>query len=338
MIVVTGGGTGGHLAIAKALASELNSRKIKVIFIGSSAGQDKMWFENSKIFEATYFLNSNAVVNKRGFSKLKSLINIIKLAFKCKKIFKKHNINLVISVGGYSAAPAAFGAIMWNKKLYIHEQNAVIGRLNLILKPFAKGFFSSYFEPKFDYPVDEKFFSVSRIRHDLKTILFLGGSQGANFINTLALNLAKSLDRDGIKIIHQCGQKEYEAISKKYKELGVNAEVFAFSKEIDSFMNRADFCISRAGASTIWELCAASLPTLFIPFPYAANNHQFYNAKFLQEQEAGIILKESEINADNLLDIIYNIDLESISQKLMNLIDKNGSKVIIDKILQNSKE
>ena len=103
-------------------------------------------------------------------------------------------------------------------------------------------------------------------------------------------------------------------------------------------MNRADFCISRAGASTIWELCAAILPTLFIPFPYAANNHQFYNAKFLQEQGAGIILKESEINADNLLDIIYNIDLESISQKLMNLIDKNGSKVIIDKILQNSKE
>ncbi|TWO15402.1 undecaprenyldiphospho-muramoylpentapeptide beta-N-acetylglucosaminyltransferase [Campylobacter lanienae] len=335
MIAITGGGTGGHLAIAKAFANELNSRGIKAIFIGSSSGQDKMWFENSDIFEATYFLNSSGVVNKRGFGRLKSLINILNLAFKCKKIFKFHKVSSVISVGGYSAAPAAFGAIIWGKKLYIHEQNAVIGRLNLILKPFAREFFSSYFEPKFDYPVDEKFFKISRIRKNLNTILFLGGSQGANFINNLALNLAKDLDKNGIKIIHQCGQKDYETIVEKYKELNIKAEIFAFSKDIDLFMSRADFCISRAGASTIWELCAASLPTLFIPFPYAANNHQFYNAKFLNDQNAAMVLKEDEIDNKNLLNIIYNLNLEDISQKLINLLNKNGSKVIIDRILQD---
>lgn len=335
MIAITGGGTGGHLAIAKAFANELNSRGIKAIFIGSSSGQDKMWFENSDIFEATYFLNSSGVVNKRGFGRLKSLINILNLAFKCKKIFKFHKVSSVISVGGYSAAPAAFGAIICGKKLYIHEQNAVIGRLNLILKPFAREFFSSYFEPKFDYPVDEKFFKISRIRKNLNTILFLGGSQGANFINNLALSLAKDLDKNGIKIIHQCGQKDYEIIVEKYKELNIKAEVFAFSKDIDLFMSRADFCISRAGASTIWELCAASLPTLFIPFPYAANNHQFYNAKFLNDQNAAMVLKEDEIDSKNLLNIIYNLNLEDISQKLINLLNKNGSKVIIDRILQD---
>ncbi|WP_096021427.1 undecaprenyldiphospho-muramoylpentapeptide beta-N-acetylglucosaminyltransferase [Campylobacter lanienae] len=335
MIAITGGGTGGHLAIAKAFANELNSRGIKAIFIGSSSGQDKMWFKNSDIFEATYFLNSSGVVNKRGFGRLKSLINILNLAFKCKRIFKFHKVSSVISVGGYSAAPAAFGAIIWGKKLYIHEQNAVIGRLNLILKPFAREFFSSYFEPKFDYPVDEKFFKISRIRKNLNTILFLGGSQGANFINNLALNLAKDLDKNGIKIIHQCGQKDYETIVEKYKELNIKAEVFAFSKDIDLFMSRADFCISRAGASTIWELCAASLPTLFIPFPYAANNHQFYNAKFLNDQNAAMVLKEDEIDNKNLLNIIYNLNLEDISQKLINLLNKNGSKVIIDRILEN---
>ena len=335
MIAITGGGTGGHLAIAKAFANELNSRGIKAIFIGSSSGQDKMWFENSDIFEATYFLNSSGVVNKRGFGRLKSLINILNLAFKCKKIFKFHKVSSVISVGGYSAAPAAFGAIICGKKLYIHEQNAVIGRLNLILKPFAREFFSSYFEPKFDYPVDEKFFKISKIRKNLNTILFLGGSQGANFINNLALSLAKDLDKNGIKIIHQCGQKDYEIIVEKYKELNIKAEVFAFSKDIDLFMSRADFCISRAGASTIWELCAASLPTLFIPFPYAANNHQFYNAKFLNDQNAAMVLKEDEIDSKNLLNIIYNINLEDISQKLIYLLNKNGSKVIIDRILQD---
>ena len=335
MIAITGGGTGGHLAIAKAFANELNSRGIKAIFIGSSSGQDKMWFENSDIFEATYFLNSSGVVNKRGFGRLKSLINILNLAFKCKKIFKFHKVSSVISVGGYSAAPAAFGAIICGKKLYIHEQNAVIGRLNLILKPFAREFFSSYFEPKFDYPVDEKFFKISRIRKNLNTILFLGGSQGANFINNLALSLAKDLDKNGIKIIHQCGQKDYEIIVEKYKELNIKAEVFAFSKDIDLFMSRADFCISRAGASTIWELCAASLPTLFFFFPYVANNHQFYNVNFLNDQNAAMVFREDEIDNKNLLNIIYNLNLEDVSQKLINLLNKNGSKVIIDRILEN---
>ncbi|WP_086306833.1 undecaprenyldiphospho-muramoylpentapeptide beta-N-acetylglucosaminyltransferase [Campylobacter devanensis] len=338
MIAITGGGTGGHLAIARALGRELNLRGLKAIFIGSSSGQDRMWFENSDIFEATYFLNSSGVVNKRGFGRLKSLINILNLAFKCKRIFKFHKVSSVISVGGYSAAPAAFGAIIWGKKLYIHEQNAVIGRLNLILKPFAREFFSSYFEPKFDYPVDEKFFKISRIRKNLNTILFLGGSQGANFINNLALSLAKDLDKNGIKIIHQCGQKNYDAMIRKYQELNIEAEVFAFSKDIEHYMNRADFCISRAGASTIWELCAAGLPTIFIPFPYAANNHQFYNAKFLCDQGAGMIVSQDELNLDSVKEMIYSANLKEISQKLLNLIDKNGSKIIINEILKNCKK
>lgn len=338
MIAITGGGTGGHLAIARALGRELNLRGMKAIFIGSSSGQDRMWFENSDIFEKSYFLSSSGVVNKRGFGKIKSLVNILNLAFKCRQIFQTHNIKMVISVGGYSAAPAAFGAIIWGKRLYIHEQNAVIGRLNLILKPLAKGFFSSYFEPKFSYPVDERFFKIARVRKDFRIILFLGGSQGANFINTLALNLAPNLAKNGIKIIHQCGQKEYETVVQKYQELGINAEVFAFNKEIERYMSRADFCISRAGASTIWELCATGLPTLFIPFPYAANNHQFYNAKFLCDQGAGMILNQNELNLESVKEMIYSANLEEISQKLLNLIDKNGSKIIINEILKNCKK
>ncbi|MEE3711647.1 undecaprenyldiphospho-muramoylpentapeptide beta-N-acetylglucosaminyltransferase [Campylobacter sp. CLAX-7218-21] len=338
MIAITGGGTGGHLAIARALGRELNLRGLKAIFIGSSSGQDRMWFEDSDIFEACYFLDSSGVVNKRGFGKVLSLVNILNLAFKCKHIFDTHDIKMIISVGGYSAAPAAIGAIIYNKRLYIHEQNAIIGRLNLLLKPFAKGFFSSYFKPKFDYPVDDRFFKIARIRQDFKVILFLGGSQGANFINTLALNLAPNLAQNDIKIIHQCGQKEYDAMIRKYQELNIEAEVFAFSKDIEHYMNRADFCISRAGASTIWELCAAGLPTIFIPFPYAANNHQFYNAKFLCDQGAGMIVSQDELNLDSVKEMIYSANLKEISQKLLNLIDKNGSKIIINEILKNCKK
>ena len=98
MIAITGGGTGGHLAIARALGRELNLRGLKAIFIGSSSGQDRMWFEDSDIFKACYFLDSSGVVNKRGFGKVLSLVNILNLAFKCKHIFDTHGIKMIISV------------------------------------------------------------------------------------------------------------------------------------------------------------------------------------------------------------------------------------------------
>ena len=144
MICICGGGTGGHLAIARALGAELKRRGVCVIFVGSQQGQDKMWFENSDIFEQKYFLASSGVANKSGFKRLFSLLNIIKLSFACFGIFKKHKIKAVISVGGYSAAPAAFAAIASFKPLFIHEQNAHTGSLNALLKPLAKKFFCSY--------------------------------------------------------------------------------------------------------------------------------------------------------------------------------------------------
>ena len=112
MIVICGGGTGGHLAIARSFCEELNRRGIKPIFIGSTSGQDKFWFENDDKFAQKFFLPSSGVVNKRGLAKLKSLTNIISLALKCRQIFKENGVKAVISVGGYSAAPAAIAAII----------------------------------------------------------------------------------------------------------------------------------------------------------------------------------------------------------------------------------
>ena len=189
MVAITGGGTGGHLAIANALKEELNNRGLKPIFIGSQNGQDKSWFANDNGFEKTYFLDSKGVVNKRGLKKLLVLKDILASAFTCKDIFKTHDVKAVFCVGGYSAAPAAFASLLTRTPLYIHEQNAVVGTLNKLLKPFAKEFFSSYDKNSKvkEYPVSDKFFNSRRIRKELKTIIFLGGSQGANFINELAM-------------------------------------------------------------------------------------------------------------------------------------------------------
>ena len=338
MIVICGGGTGGHLAIARSLNEELSARGVKTIFIGSSNGQDKRWFENDDSFSRKIFLPSRGVVNKKGLSKIYSLFNIINLAFKCKKIFKENEVKAVISVGGYSAAPAAIGAIISNLPLFIHEQNSVAGTLNKILKPFAKKFFSSYGEEKFDYPVADKFFKNARIRRELKTIIFLGGSQGALAINSLVLNLAPTLKERNIKIIHQCGKNSLENLRSEYKKMGLkddDLELFDFSDEIELKMSRADLAVSRAGASTLWELCACALPTIFIPYPHAANNHQVYNAKFLVDRNLAkfCFQKDTKIDENEILNLIESINLKEISSNLQSQIDKNGAKKIIDEIL-----
>ena len=324
MICICGGGTGGHLRIAKALAIEFKNKGQNCVFIGSTSGQDKMWFENTDIFETTYFLPSSGVVNKKGFKKFFSLLNIIKLSFACKKIFKKHKIHTVISVGGYSAAAPSIASVLFGLPLFIHEQNAKVGRLNELLKPFCKHFFSSYFKDNesnfWDYPVSSEFFDNARERNDLKCVLFLGGSQGASFINNLALNLAPILNRKGISIIHQCGAKEFDEISAKYEQIGIKAELFAFSKEIANLMNKADLCISRAGASSLWELAANALPTIFIPYPHAASDHQYYNAKFLADNNLAKILRQNEADEKAILQIIENINLKIISSGLKSII------------------
>nr|WP_314475741.1 UDP-N-acetylglucosamine--N-acetylmuramyl-(pentapeptide) pyrophosphoryl-undecaprenol N-acetylglucosamine transferase [uncultured Campylobacter sp.] len=339
-MVICGGGTGGHLAVAKALNEEIVLRGCRTIFVGSSSGQDKMWFENGAAFSEKFFLPSSGVVNKKGLGKLFSLFNILKLAFKCRKIFKTYAVKAVVSVGGYSAAPAAFAAIISRTPLFIHEQNAVIGNLNKLLKPLAKGFFSSYFKPVFSYPVAERFFSSARLRSELKTVIFLGGSQGAAAINSLALKLAPVFKQKGVKIIHQCGKNSLESLQEEYKKLGLAGEeldLFDFDPKIELKISRADLAISRAGAGTLWELTANALPSVFVPYPHAANNHQVFNAKFLVDQNLAkfCFQKGGDIDADEMLNLINEMDISRISSKLSRQIDNGGARKIVDEILKD---
>jgi len=336
-IAITGGGTGGHLCIARAFKNELNKKGIKPIYIGSTSGQDKSWFEKEDGFSEVYFLNSRGVVNKKGLKKLTSLGNILKSSLACRGIFKKHNIKDLICVGGYSAAPASFASIFGGINLYIHEQNATMGRLNKLLKPFAKELFSSYDKHSKvkDYPVEDVFFKNSKRITELKTIIFLGGSQGSLAINKLALSFAPELEKKGVKIIHQTGKNDFENIKEFYIKNNIKAEIFDFSKDIVNKISKADFAISRSGASTLWELCALSIPSLFIPYPYAAGDHQYFNAKVLVDQNLALLKRENEIKDTNILGEIQNLDLENISKKLKKSIQPDGAKKIIEYILKH---
>jgi UDP-N-acetylglucosamine--N-acetylmuramyl-(pentapeptide) pyrophosphoryl-undecaprenol N-acetylglucosamine transferase len=335
-LCITGGGTGGHLMIAEALVEVAVTDGHEVIFIGSTSGQDRKYFQGNCSFSSVYFLNTTGVVNQRGFKKLLALFRVFIAFLKSRSILKKHKIQAVYSVGGFSAAPASFACISKFLPLYIHEQNAVTGRLNALLKPFAKSFISAYDKDAQvqGYPVKDIYFKNARARKKLQTIIFLGGSHGAKAINDLALSVAQNLKLKNINIIHQSGENDYERVKSEYEKQGVEVELYAFTKELDKLIAKADLAVSRAGASTLWELTASGLVSLFIPYPYAAGDHQYHNARFIVENNLGWCERESENLKEKLLNILDE-DLEVKSKALLQYSHKDVAKKMIQNVIKD---
>lgn len=335
-LIFTGGGTGGHLVIALSLAEKARERGHKAMFIGSTSGQDRQWFAESTLFDEVHFLDTTGVVNKSGLGKLAALWKVFKALLKSRTLIRSFNADAVVSVGGFSAAPAAMASVVSGVPLYIHEQNAVTGKLNRLLRPYAKRFFSSYEEGEnhCDYPVNTRYFENARVREGIKTVIFLGGSQGAKFINDLAIEIAPWLQSGGIHIIHQCGLKEEERVRAAYHALGIEAEVYGFTTQIAELCERSDFAISRSGASTLWELCAAKLPAFYIPFPYAAADHQYHNARYVIDHNAGWCERQNDGIMLKLQEAILS-DIRPKSDALGDLIKPDGAAHIIEKIETN---
>ncbi len=332
-IIMTGGGTGGHLAIIKAVKEHLQNEEL--VYIGSTKGQDKQWFEHDEDFAYKHFFETRGVVNQGALGKVKSLFMMAKATVKAISLIRKHKANVVFSVGGFSAAPMAFAAKLTRTPLIIHEQNAALGSLNKLLQNRATYFISSYLEesPIKAYPIKEVFFKNAHVRSKVKTIIFLGGSQGAKAINTLALDIARKLQEKGIRIIHQAGANNIDEVKKAYADLGVEAEIFGFTTKLADYMNEADFAVARSGASTLWELSATAVPTLYIPYPYAASDHQYHNAQFLVEQNLAWLMREKEIENEKVLALLEE-DMTIKSQGLMDIVEKDGSRKIAQLLTQ----
>jgi UDP-N-acetylglucosamine--N-acetylmuramyl-(pentapeptide) pyrophosphoryl-undecaprenol N-acetylglucosamine transferase len=323
--------------IARSLAQEAQKLGHRCIFIGSRSGQDRQWFENSPLFEQTHFLETTGVVNKKGLGKITALWKIFQALLASRRIITNFSADAIISVGGFSAAPAALAALSVRKPLYIHEQNAVTGKLNALLRPYAQAFYSSYEEGEnhCDYPVADVYFAHARTRSDIKTVIFLGGSQGAKFINDLALEISPWLNEKGIHIIHQCGSKEEENVTNAYAALGIKAEIYGFTTDIENLIEKSDFAISRSGASTLWELCASRVPAFYIPYPSAAGDHQYHNASFVISHNAGWCERQGNNIAQKLKEAISS-DIQPKSEALTTLIHPNGAATILHKIEADS--
>jgi len=337
-LCITGGGTGGHLMIAGALVEAAKKEGHEAIFIGSTKGQDKRYFEKDSLFDAVYFLETTGVVNQGGLGKIKALFKIFKAFLQARKILQKHKIEALYSVGGFSAAAASLAALSLRLPLFIHEQNAVKGKLNAILKPFATRFISAYESTSAiqGYPVKDIFFQTARVREKVETIVFLGGSQGAKAINDLALSIAPTLKELGIKIVHQAGEGDFERVREGYEKLGAEVELCGFTKELEKLVQKADLAVSRAGASTLWELTSNGLPAFYIPYPYAAGDHQFYNARFIVENNLGWCEREGADLKAKLLEILHE-QLDEKSKKLIQYANADVALLMIKDVAKELK-
>lgn len=306
--VLAGGGTGGHVIPALAIAQELKSRfGAQIIFIGTSRGIEKRLIPASG-FELK-LIEVGALNRVSLATRLKTLTALPRAIAASWKILREFKPDVVIGVGGYASGPAMLAAALRRTPTLIFEPNVVPGFANRIVAPLASAA-AVHFEATCKYfrrctvtgvPVRQKFFEIpQRPANEAPSLLLFGGSQGSRALNTVLMQSLKDLVQrvPGIHILHQTGEKEYEAVAAAYLGIGISAEVTPFIDNMAGAFAGADLLVCRSGASTVAEVTAAAKPALFVPFPNAADNHQFKNAELLARNDAAVLIEEKDLNPE----------------------------------------
>ena len=351
-VILSGGGTGGHIYPAIAIANELKLRypEMECLFVGAHG---KM--EMTKVPEAGYEVVGLPIVGLQRKLTLKNLLFPFKVLgsyYKAKDIVKKFKPDIVIGTGGYASGPTLMAAASYRVPTIIQEQNSFPGITNKFLSKTALKICVAYDHLDVFFPKEKIVKTGNPVRQDLlnlgskkeeaiqkyqlksdqKTILVLGGSLGAQKINEMIfanLELFKELK---INVLWQTGKLYYD----RYKSFdSENVKVLSYINSMDEVYAAADFIISRAGAGTISELCVVGKPVLLIPSPNVAEDHQTKNAMAIVEKGGALILKESE--TDQFSEIVKNTlsndeILEELSIQIQKLAQPDATKQIVNEI------
>jgi UDP-N-acetylglucosamine--N-acetylmuramyl-(pentapeptide) pyrophosphoryl-undecaprenol N-acetylglucosamine transferase len=353
--IISGGGTGGHIYPAIAIANELKSRfpKAEFLFVGA---QDKM--EMQKVPQAGYAIKGLWIAGLQRKLTLQNLLFPVKLIsslWKSRAIIKSFKPDVVIGTGGFASGPLLQMANFLNIPTLIQEQNSYPGITNKLLSKKANKICVAYENLDRFFPNDKMILTGNPVRQDLididskraeaikyfnldpakKTLLILGGSLGARRVNQL---IEKELDffaSQNVQIIWQCG-KFYLDEYKKYDSN--NVQVLAFIDRMDLVYAAADFVISRAGASSVSELSIVGKPVLFIPSPNVAEDHQTKNAKSIVDKKGALMIKESELDenfSSVFSDLVANENLQKqLSENIKKLAKVNATNDIVDEIVK----
>jgi len=306
--ILAGGGTGGHVIPALAIANELKkSHGAEVLFIGTARG-----IENRLVPAAGYplqLVRVGALKNVSLMTRAKTAFDLPRAVWDAARMLNEFAPDVVIGVGGYASGPAMLAAVVKHIPTLAFEPNVVPGFANRVVARFVSGA-AVHFEETAKYfrraevtgvPVRQAFFEIPTKRGGAPTLLVFGGSQGAHAINEAMIRCLPELQRQapGIRIIHQTGERDYNDALAAYKsftsDAGESAEVFRFIEDMPAAFARADLVVCRSGASTVAEITAAGKPAIFVPFPRAADDHQRVNAEALAREGAAVVVEESKL-------------------------------------------
>ncbi len=321
-LIVTGGGTGGHLfpGIAVGLGMQKRIPGTKVMFIGTDRQMDRETLLEHN-FEPVA-LRCSGLKGVGMMSKLTSLIRMPLAVIRAIGILSRFKPDLVFGVGGYVTGPVVLAAKMLRIPICIHEQNSVPGMANRLAGKLADRICISIpCSPPFNpaktvltgNPVREGILAIATQRQQEKdkvlTLAVLGGSQGAHRVNVLMVEALQKMKFQGIepRVIHQTGSADEQMVVDAYDEAGIVAEVRSFFKSMEKVYLESDLIVSRAGATTLAEMAVLGIPALLIPFPYAADNHQQTNGEYYVGGKGCRLFQESQLAADILAEKVSDL-------------------------------
>jgi len=323
-VLIAGGGTGGHVIPALAIARELKARQdAAVLFVGTARGMETRLVPQAG-FELA-LVKVGALKNVSLATRLRTLFDLPRAILQARKIIRKFRPDVVIGVGGYASGPAMAAAILGRIPTLAFEPNLVPGFANRMVGrrvsaaavhfEQTKGYFRN--AKVVGVPVRQEFFTVSNpAQNHPPTLLVFGGSQGAHAINQAVTVAVPEVQGrlPGLRVVHQTGERDYNEVQAAYSRAGITAEVSAFIDNMPQAFAGADLLVCRSGASTVAEVTAAGKPAIFIPFPRAADDHQRRNAEAIAEAGAAVLLQESELVPGKLAQVVT--ELLSDSERL----------------------
>lgn len=353
--IISGGGTGGHIFPAIAIADELKRRnpEVEILFVGA---QGKM--EMTKVPEAGYKIVGLEIVGlkrKLSLSNLWLPFKIVKSLWKARKIIKSFNPQVVVGVGGYASGPTLKAATMLKFPAIVQEQNSFPGKTNKILSKSVTKICVAYDGLERFFPKEKIVFTGNPTRKDMvniegkenegfrfydfdpskPVILVVGGSLGARTLNESVVDYLDELVFDGVQVLWQCGKLYHEQLQEKLGDRDMGAvKMVQFIERMDLAYAIADVVISRAGAISVSELCLVQKPTILVPSPNVSEDHQTKNAMALVEKNAAVLIKDVEAKSQLLSEAVMLMNdtarKTELVKNMVNLGKPNATSDIVD--------
>ena len=348
------GGTGGHVFPALAVADYMKVSGWRVVWLGTKGGMEEIL-----VPQKGYDIEIMDFSGLRGKNLMVWFLLPLRLLlafWQSAKVLFQIRPDVVLGMGGYPAFPGGIMASLLNKPLLIHEQNSVPGLANKILAKFADKVLLGF--PNAIRNEKKIIFSGNPVRKEISQLdipdkryagrsgklklLIIGGSLGAQALNTIVPKMLKLIpDHMRPLVTHQAGRKHLETLKKNYAEAGVEGELLVFIENIAVQYADCDLVICRAGALTIAELTAAGIASILVPFPYAVDDHQTSNAKFMSDKDAAVLLPQNELTPQGLAQLLMEFTREKLlgmAMKARELARPDATRLVAEACMEMIKK